>query len=352
MIRVLTSNRAVSLKNVAKDIVKVCHKLKIDAVWDDRITSSYNLRKNRESCIIVMAVDPLFATPWFLLARDCYWGNVPCIFYGTTEGIINRRYVSRWMKEINFIANSNYVYDKINDAGLICREVVYHGIDFNEIEKARKMKSLGIEYFKNCGLDPSKDVIVLTICNSHPRKGLAWYDKVISNVKNKDQSIKFLVITEERGLSYFSNHSSLIVKTDFGKLPRETILSIIANAHIFALPSLAEGFGLPVLESMALGTPVIHGELPPLLEFSTGFVVKAKDITYFDKTEAGPSGIIFENYVYDTDEYADVILNIVDMLKNKKDEIENWKQKSIEKAKEFDIYNLYPKLISKIVGVV
>lgn len=39
--------------------------------------------------------------------------------------------------------------------------------------------------------------------------------------------------------------------------PRATLLALIAGARALLLPSLAEGFGLPIAEAMALGTPVM-----------------------------------------------------------------------------------------------
>jgi glycosyltransferase involved in cell wall biosynthesis len=42
--------------------------------------------------------------------------------------------------------------------------------------------------------------------------------------------------------------------------------SIVAHARLFVVPSLVEGFGLPALEAMALGTPVAVADTPALGE--------------------------------------------------------------------------------------
>jgi glycosyltransferase involved in cell wall biosynthesis len=49
-------------------------------------------------------------------------------------------------------------------------------------------------------------------------------------------------------------------------LPREMLVMLIAGARATLFPSLYEGFGLPVLESMALGTPVITSNTSSLPE--------------------------------------------------------------------------------------
>ncbi|KAB8123957.1 glycosyltransferase family 1 protein [Komagataeibacter medellinensis] len=49
-------------------------------------------------------------------------------------------------------------------------------------------------------------------------------------------------------------------------LPRRDLINIIANARSVVFPSLYEGFGLPVLEAMALGTAVIGSTTSSLPE--------------------------------------------------------------------------------------
>jgi glycosyltransferase involved in cell wall biosynthesis len=51
-----------------------------------------------------------------------------------------------------------------------------------------------------------------------------------------------------------------------GYLPRQTLATLIAGARAVLFPSLYEGFGLPVLEAMTLGTPVITSTASSLPE--------------------------------------------------------------------------------------
>jgi len=55
-----------------------------------------------------------------------------------------------------------------------------------------------------------------------------------------------------------------------GLQPRSRVLQLIAGARALVFVSLAEGFGLPVAEAMALGTPVLAGDVAALAEVADG----------------------------------------------------------------------------------
>jgi len=55
-----------------------------------------------------------------------------------------------------------------------------------------------------------------------------------------------------------------------GHVPDELLPGLYAGAEAFALPSLYEGFGLPVLEAMASGTPVVAADTTALPETCGG----------------------------------------------------------------------------------
>ena len=64
-----------------------------------------------------------------------------------------------------------------------------------------------------------------------------------------------------------------------GYVTDDQLMQLYANCDIFAFPSLDEGFGIPVLEAMAWGIPVLASDRPALLE------VTADAALHFDPTD-------------------------------------------------------------------
>ncbi len=60
-----------------------------------------------------------------------------------------------------------------------------------------------------------------------------------------------------------------------GYLPEETLRRVVAGARALVLPSRDEGFGLPALEAMAAGTPVVCSDIPALREVTGGHALLA-----------------------------------------------------------------------------
>ena len=53
---------------------------------------------------------------------------------------------------------------------------------------------------------------------------------------------------------------------ELGRVPDSELRALYASATVFAFPSLHEGFGLPVLEAMVAGVPVVASDIPAIRE--------------------------------------------------------------------------------------
>ncbi len=349
-IAIFTSHKAASLKTVSYHIAKAASKHGVRAFVEYRQIPSTILRSQGGCALIVMPVDPLYATPWILLARDCRKGHVPAIYYGPVEGRLNTKYIHPWMREVVFVAPSNYVREKLVEAGLNVSAVVHHGVDMDEVSEAKhNAKHARKALLARAGFKED-DIIVLTVSSSQPRKGLALYARVTKLMAQKNPHVKFYVLTDEKALELDWAKENTFIDTNMGKYTREDVMSMIAAADILAHPAMAEGFGLPVLEAHAVGTPVIHIDIPPLREFSVGWRVPYQGISLLDKTAAGPSGIIFENHWWEPKDFANELEHVIDIVKNSRSELEDYKARAWQVAVEHDTMKLYPTLLKMLMG--
>jgi glycosyltransferase involved in cell wall biosynthesis len=61
-------------------------------------------------------------------------------------------------------------------------------------------------------------------------------------------------------------------------LPSPGLRLLLAGARALLMPSFAEGFGIPIVEALALGTPVIASDLPAHREAGGGWVTYVSPI--------------------------------------------------------------------------
>ena len=104
---------------------------------------------------------------------------------------------------------------------------------------------------------------LLAVGTLEPRKNLKRVIeafKIVQSAKCKAQS---LVIAGKFG---WGNQQSAI--KFLGYVPQEDLPALYSGAQVFVYPSLYEGFGLPILEAMACGCPVVTSNVSSMPEIA------------------------------------------------------------------------------------
>ena len=133
-----------------------------------------------------------------------------------------------------------YLASKISD----------HSLSHNEA--LRLLSGLGIE--RN---------FILAVGTIEPRKNLVRLVQAFSKIVRQHQVDVDLVIVGTRGwlstsiVSALSESEAAARIKFLGYVSDETLAALYQMATFFIYPSIYEGFGLPIIEAMSLGTPVI-----------------------------------------------------------------------------------------------
>jgi glycosyltransferase involved in cell wall biosynthesis len=109
------------------------------------------------------------------------------------------------------------------------------------------------------------DKYILSIGRIEPRKNQLSLIKAFEDIAIQEKDLHLVLagkpgtdgadIIRRAKSSRFTNRINIL---DY--VPQDDLNTILNNAHIFAYPSLAEGFGIPILEAMSLGIPVLTSD--------------------------------------------------------------------------------------------
>ncbi|MBE6048390.1 MAG: glycosyltransferase family 4 protein [Clostridium sp.] len=130
------------------------------------------------------------------------------------------------------------------------------------------------------------DNFILYVGGFSPRKNIIGLIESFSLLSANTRKNLKLVITGKKGFSYSKyknraetlNISENVIFTDF--IPLEDMPIFYNSAELLVYPSFYEGFGLPPLEAMACGTPVIASNVTSLPEVcnDSALLVNPNDI--------------------------------------------------------------------------
>lgn len=126
-------------------------------------------------------------------------------------------------------------------------------------------------------IDASKKPYFFFTGRVKPRKNVHGIVSAFITFKKKSGADCKLIIGGKSGGPYYEEMLSELKKNHLeqdvffvGHVPTEMLYAYYAHALAFVFPSLNEGFGMPVVEAMNLGTPVITSNISSLPEAAGG----------------------------------------------------------------------------------
>lgn len=138
--------------------------------------------------------------------------------------------------------------------------VIHHGVD-REMFRPRAADSVSPDHSATSG-SVARERVVLHIGTIEPRKNIENLVRAFDLVAQKDADLRLLLVGQKGWKSeevYARVRSSRFSDRigQVGYLSEEELTGTLRNAACVVYPSFAEGFGLPVLEAMAAGVPVV-----------------------------------------------------------------------------------------------
>ncbi|HAM27561.1 MAG TPA: glycosyltransferase family 1 protein [Microbacteriaceae bacterium] len=115
---------------------------------------------------------------------------------------------------------------------------------------------------------------ILSVGTLEPRKGITAL--INSLASGEDSGLPLLIVgpagwggVDVAAIAAEAGIAEDRVRT-LGYLDDADLAVALDRAAVFVFPSLAEGFGLPVIEAFHFGTPVVHSDDPALVEVAAG----------------------------------------------------------------------------------
>jgi glycosyltransferase involved in cell wall biosynthesis len=137
-------------------------------------------------------------------------------------------------------------------------DVIYHGVRSNFTKINDKDELVRVQRKYNLPND-----FILFVGNIEPRKNLPFLIQAFERLKKLSGIDHKLVIVGKKGWKYdrvYETVKALKLQEEVlftGYVPDTDLPAIYNLASVFVLPSLYEGFGIPVIEAMACGVPVV-----------------------------------------------------------------------------------------------
>ena len=177
-------------------------------------------------------------------------------------------------------------------------KIIYNGV-------ATKIKEASNE-------NNSKKNYILYVGNIKPHKGLRILINAYNIAKERGLNQNLLIVGEYKNFKTTDNEIFEALNSNkdniffTGRLSDEELIQTIKEAQVLVLPSYYEGFGIPPLEALYLGTDAIISDIPTLRE-----IYKDLPVNFFKAGDAENLSKLLSSYKHiKTDEFR-LVRNVI-----------------------------------------
>jgi glycosyltransferase involved in cell wall biosynthesis len=193
--------------------------------------------------------DIIVATSWYTIIPTIMAGGKYIFFQDTIDSYLIydqwkgvKKYISKALSsDLTFLSISNYTDNTIkqfNSKGKILRVGMF----------------IRDEFFRTKLVKPSqREKIVMAIARTNPWKGFDTFVKAMNEIYKKRKDFEIHIVNSDNvslgdlGFKYIEHP----------RLSWEELVNLYASSYVFVYTSRLESFGLPPVEAMASGTPVV-----------------------------------------------------------------------------------------------
>ncbi|MGO9855735.1 MAG: glycosyltransferase family 4 protein [Acidimicrobiales bacterium] len=214
--------------------------------------------------------------PCAVTIHDCTFFDHP-EWHQRSKAAFFRRAIRRAALEAGvLVCVSQVTADRLRDCCEVRAPVVVapHGVDHRRFSPAEPADGEDRALLGPLGV-PSHRPLVVFVGTLEPRKGVAPLVAAFDEVARSDPEVVLVLggqtgwgmAETERALAQ-ARHADRIVRT--GYLPDPAVPALLRQASVVAYPALEEGFGLPALEALACGAPLVTTEGTAMAELAAG----------------------------------------------------------------------------------
>lgn len=218
-----------------------------------------------------LAVPPVRDRPLVVTVHDVAFLREPAAFTRRGLSFHQRGLEIAHREAAAIITASRSARDELIDVGFE-RERIHlapHGVEVRvpdppeEIDARLRKLGIGSRF-------------VLSVGTVEPRKGFDTLADAMQLVRRKEPDLVLAVVGPSGWLEVHGLDQPGIVR--LGTVDEHSLDALYRRAEVCAIASRYEGFGLPVLEAMACGTPVVTVAEPALVEVAGAAAVVVDDV--------------------------------------------------------------------------